>query len=134
MRAIPDRIFSDELVALVRDFQKENGLGADGIVGKNTIAKLQTDSPKANIEKIELAMERLRWLPANFGQRHVFINQPAYTATYMVNDKAELTMRAIVGQPSNQTSFFYDTIEVVEVNPYWNVPYSICQPETRENP
>ncbi len=118
-------VFSDDLVALVKDFQKENGLGADGIVGKNTLAKLHIDTPKANIDKIELAMERLRWLPSSFGQRHVFINQPAYTASYMVDDKSQLSMRAIVGQPSNQTSFFYDTIELVEVNPYWNVPRSI---------
>ena len=117
--------YSEELVALVRDFQKENGLGPDGIIGKNTIAKLQTASPMAKIEKIELAMERLRWLPEEFGRRHVFINQPAYTASYMVDDKAELSMRAVVGKPSNQTYFFHDTIEVVEVNPYWNVPYSI---------
>jgi murein L,D-transpeptidase YcbB/YkuD len=121
--------YAESLVALIRDFQKENGLSADGIVGKNTIAKLQLASPKAKIEKIEIAMEQLRWLPTEFGQRHVFINQPAYTASYIVNDKAQLTMRAIVGQPSNQTSFFYDTIELVEVNPYWNVPRSILQNE-----
>lgn len=117
--------FNKELVELVRDFQKEQGLGPDGIVGKNTIAKLQTASPAAKIEKVELAMERLRWLPRNFGQRHVFINQPAYQASYMVDDKAQLSMRAIVGKPSNQTYFFYDQIEIVELNPYWNVPYSI---------
>ncbi len=118
-------IFSEELVALVKDFQKENGLGPDGIVGKNTIAKLQSASPKAKIEKIELALERLRWLPVELGPRHVFINQPAYNASYILDDKTSLSMRAIVGKPSNQTYFFYDKIEIVEVNPYWNVPYSI---------
>jgi len=122
-------VFDDPLVAIVRDFQEESGLGADGIVGKNTIAKLQLASPLAKIHKVEIAMEQLRWLPADFGKRHVFINQPAYTASYIVNDKAQLSMRAIVGLPSNQTSFFYDTIEVVEVNPYWNVPKSILQNE-----
>jgi murein L,D-transpeptidase YcbB/YkuD len=74
-------------------------------------------------------MEQLRWLPSDFGRRHVFINQPAYTASYVVDGKANLSMRAIVGTPANQTSFFYDTIEVVEVNPYWNVPRSILQNE-----
>lgn len=34
-------------------------------------------------------------------------------------------MRAVVGQKSNQTSFFIDQIETVEYNPYWGVPYSI---------
>ncbi|MGB7285510.1 MAG: L,D-transpeptidase family protein [Salaquimonas sp.] len=117
--------FENELVTLVKDFQKETGLGADGIVGKNTIAKLQTASPQAKIDKIELAMERLRWLPETLGDRYVFINQPAYNASYMVNDKAQLSMRTIIGKPTNQTYFFHDKIKIVEVNPYWNVPRSI---------
>jgi len=132
------KLFDEPLVALVRDFQKENGLGADGIVGKNTIAKMSTASPKAKIAKIELAMERLRWHPNDLGNRHVFINQPAYQASYMVNGKPQLSMRAIVGKPTNQTYFFNDTIEIVEVNPYWNVPRSILINQKlgkiRENP
>ncbi len=118
-------LFDEPLVNLVRDFQKEAGLGPDGIVGKNTIAKLATASPKAKIEKLVLAMERLRWHPEDLGDRHVFINQPAYVASYMVNGKSSLSMRAVVGKPSNQTYFFYDTIRIVEVNPYWHVPRSI---------
>ena len=55
----------------------------------------------------------------------MFINQPAFTATYMNGGKAQLSMRAIVGKKSNQTSFFMDRIETVEYNPYWGVPRSI---------
>ncbi|WP_162841526.1 L,D-transpeptidase family protein [Salaquimonas pukyongi] len=118
-------VFGEELVKLIKAFQKESGLGADGIVGRNTIAKLQGESPKAKIAKIELAMERLRWLPDDLGSRHVLVNQPAYRATYVNGGKVQLAMNVVVGKPSNQTSFFSDTIEVVEVNPYWNVPRSI---------
>ena len=82
-------------------------------------------SVQAKIDKVELAMERLRWLPRDLGSRHVFINQPAYTATYMNAGRAQLSMRAIVGKKSNQTSFFMDRIETVEYNPYWGVPRSI---------
>lgn len=118
-------LFDEPLVALVRDFQKESGLGPDGIVGKNTIAKLALASPKAKMAKIGLAMERLRWLPETLGDTHVFINQPAYLASYITGGRTKLSMRAIVGKPTNQTYFFHDTIEIVEVNPYWNVPRSI---------
>jgi len=117
--------YTPELVALVRDFQREKGLGADGIIGKNTIRALTGMSVQAKIEKIELAMERLRWLPRDLGSRHVFINQPAFTATYMNAGKEQLSMRAIVGKKSNQTNFFMDRIETVEYNPYWGVPRSI---------
>ena len=77
--------YTPELVALVRDFQRENGLAADGIVGKMTIGKLIDMSNDDKIDKVVLAMERLRWLPRNLGTRHVFINQPAYRATYVAN-------------------------------------------------
>jgi len=117
--------YTPELVALVRDFQRENGLSADGIVGKKTIRALTTMSVQEKIEKVELAMERLRWLPRDLGARHVFINQPAFNATYVHAGKPPLSMRAIVGKKSNQTYFFMDQIETVEFNPYWGVPRSI---------
>ncbi len=121
-----DEVYSPELVKLVRDFQRENKLGADGIIGRRTVAALMGgDTNGSKIRKIKFAMERLRWLPREFGNRYVFINQPAYRAIYMNNGKAELSMRAIVGKKSNQTNFFYDEIERVEFNPYWGVPFSI---------
>lgn len=121
----PSQDYTDELVSLVRDFQRENDLVVDGIVGQKTIAKLVDETNEDKVEKIELAMERLRWLPRDLGNQHVFINQPAYRATYVKDGKDALSMRAIVGKRSNQTSFFQDEIETVEYNPYWGVPRSI---------
>jgi murein L,D-transpeptidase YcbB/YkuD len=117
--------YSEELVALVRDFQRENRLKPDGIVGKATIRAMTSFSVQDKIHKVELAMERARWLPRELGDRHVFVNQPAFTATYMHKGKDPLSMRVVVGKKSNQTSFFMDHIETVEYNPYWGVPRSI---------
>lgn len=117
--------YSKDLVALVRDFQRESGLKVDGIVGKATIRAMTSDSAAVKIAKLELAMERLRWLPRELGDRHVFINQPAFKVTYMHKGKDPLTMRVVVGKKSNQTNFFMDKIETVEYNPYWGVPRSI---------
>jgi len=136
--AFEGEVYTPELVKLVKAFQRENKLGADGIVGNATIAKLSGFSSQDKIDRVLFAIERLRWHPAELGSRHVFINQPAYRASYMVNGKAGLSMRAIVGKPSNQTSFFHDTIESVVYNPYWGVPRSILVnemlPKLRENP
>ena len=131
-------VYTPELVKLVKAYQRENKLFADGIVGSATIAKLTGISSQNKIDRVLFAIERLRWHPSNLGNRHVFINQPAYRATYMVNNKPNLSMRAIVGKASNQTSFFHDTIESVVYNPYWGVPRSILVnemlPKLRENP
>ncbi|MFK5979291.1 MAG: L,D-transpeptidase family protein [Rhizobiaceae bacterium] len=130
--------YTPELVKLVKAFQRENKLFADGIVGSATIGKLSGISSQDKIDRVLFAMERLRWHPSELGTRHVFINQPAYRATYMVNNKPGLSMRAIVGKPSNQTSFFHDKIESVVYNPYWGVPRSILVnemlPKLRANP
>jgi murein L,D-transpeptidase YcbB/YkuD len=117
--------YSPGLVALVRDFQRENGLQVDGIIGRNTVASIVSLGSANKVTKIQLALERLRWLPENLGQRYVFINQPAFAATYVDAGRPPLRMKAVVGKKSNQTSFFVDEIETVEYNPYWGVPLSI---------
>ncbi|MCV0428451.1 MAG: L,D-transpeptidase family protein [Roseibium sp.] len=118
-------VYSPELVDLVKSFQKEASLTPDGIVGKNTIKAMVGETNAAKIAKVELAMERSRWIPEELGERKVFINQAAFTATYTAPDEMPLSMRVVVGKKSNQTNFFYDKIEIVEYNPYWGVPYSI---------
>ena len=130
--------FTDGLVALVKDFQRQAKLKPDGIVGRNTISKLVDVDPQVKMNRVRLAMERLRWHPRRWGVRHVFINQPEYRARYFEGGEEKLSMRAIVGKKSNQTSFFHDTIERVEYNPYWGVPQSIIinemLPKLRANP
>lgn len=117
--------YSHELAAMVQDFQDENGLAVDGVIGRNTISALVPMGRRDKITKIELALERLRWLPEDLGRRYVFINQPAFTATYVENGREPLVTRAVVGKKTNQTNFFVDKIETVEYNPYWGVPLSI---------
>ena len=117
--------YDQELVELVKGFQKEAGLKPDGVVGPATRRALVGITNADKIEKVVLAMERARWLPGVLAARRVFINQPAYTATYFDGGKSDLSMRVVVGTKSNQTYFFDDTIELVEFNPYWGVPQSI---------
>jgi murein L,D-transpeptidase YcbB/YkuD len=121
--------YSPNLVKLVKAFQKENNLSADGIVGKKTIRAMVDDSNEVKIEKIRYAMERARWLPGKLADKRVFINQPAYRVTYYENNKANLSMRVVVGKKANQTNFFDDEIEKIEFNPTWGVPQSIITNE-----
>ncbi|MDA8870622.1 L,D-transpeptidase family protein [Rhizobiaceae bacterium] len=120
-----DGLYSEPVVALVRDFQKEAGLGPDGIVGKRTLAKLSPDGEGNKLQKVLFAMERLRWHPDQLGATKVVINQPAYRASYWEDGREKLSMRTVVGKPENQTNFFHDTIDYVEFNPYWGIPKSI---------
>ena len=119
--------YTGDLVDAVRAFQKEKGLKADGNIGKSTIAALTGGEKGAvdKIQKIEIALEQLRWLPREFPNSFIFLNEPAYEVTYFNDGKPQLTMRAMVGKPTAQTYFFVDHVKDVEYNPYWNVPRSI---------
>ena len=114
-----------ELDGFLRGAQKEYGLLADGIIGPRSIAKLNGESQSRKIEALELALERIRWLPEELGREHVFINQPAYRVQHMIDDAVNLSMRVVVGKTTNQTNFFYDKISHIEFQPDWGVPRSI---------
>ncbi|OXT00292.1 hypothetical protein B7H23_09065 [Notoacmeibacter marinus] len=117
--------YTPELVSLVKALQENAGLKADGVIGPRTISGLVPVSPAEKIEKIELALERLRWLPRELGERRVFINQPEYVARYYENGVEDTQMAVVVGTKTNQTNFFYDEIETVVFRPYWGLPRSI---------
>ncbi|WP_018900565.1 murein L,D-transpeptidase [Rhizobium sp. 2MFCol3.1] len=131
--------YSPEIVTLVEAFQKEHGLKPDGIVGQATVRTMTGgDSNSSKIEKVVVAMEQARWLPADLGPRYVFINQPAFMVYYHNDNKEQLSMRVVIGQPSHQTFFFQDQIQTVEFNPFWGVPQSIIinemLPKLRSDP
>lgn len=56
----PLTTLTPEAVELVRAFQTEQQLGADGVVGPNTIARLSDVDPATKRDQIIFAMERLR--------------------------------------------------------------------------
>jgi murein L,D-transpeptidase YcbB/YkuD len=123
--------YTGDLVDAVRAFQKEKGLKADGRIRQSTVAALTGGEKEAKkgsgnkIEKLEIALEQLRWLPREFPQSYVFLNEPAFEVTYFEDGAPKLAMRAVVGKPTAQTYFFIDHVKDVEYNPYWNVPRSI---------
>ncbi len=118
-------LYADELVPVVKAAQDFKGLRDDGIIGPRTVRAFAGESKAARIAKVEYALERLRWHPSALGSPRVFINQPAFTASYVEAGREKLSMRVVVGKKSNQTNFFYDQIEQIDYNPYWGVPQSI---------
>ncbi len=131
--AVDERLYDETMVEAVRRFQRMAGLKPDGIIGRGTIGALNRrnsqDNTKARIDKLALNMERMRWMPRDWGREYVFVNQPAFTLHYVRDDEIVWKTRVIVGKPSNQTYFFSDMIRIVVFNPYWGVPQSIIRKE-----
>ncbi|TDK37594.1 peptidoglycan-binding protein [Rhizobium deserti] len=130
--------YTPELVEVVKSFQIEVGLKADGVIGAATVRKMIGEGSKDKLAKVVIAMEQARWLPDDLGQRYVFINQPAFRVYYHEHGTEQFSMRVVVGAKAHQTFFFQDEIETVEFNPYWGVPQSIIVnemlPHLRKDP
>lgn len=126
-------VYEGAIVTAVERFQLRHGLTADGILGRATQAALRV--PIAwRIRQIELALERLRWLPDLGRQRFIVLNIPMFT--FWAWDSIPPTgapsfgMRAIVGRAlDTQTPVFVEEMRHVIFRPYWNVPRSILRNE-----
>lgn len=118
-------LYDLQLVSAIKDYQKLSGSTPDGIIGKNTISALQGEQDTVKRDRIVYSMERLRWLPHEFGNRYVMVNQPAYRAEYFEGGQEKLGMNVVIGSTTHQTYFFYNKIQTVVFNPSWGVPRSI---------
>ncbi|PAQ09496.1 L,D-transpeptidase family protein [Mesorhizobium temperatum] len=124
-RLATSEVYDPELVPVIKAVQKKAGMKGDSVIGPRTVAALVGTSKADKIQKVQVALEELRWLPSDLGSPRVFINQPAFTASYIENGEEKLKTRAVIGKTTNQTSFFYDQVEQVDFHPYWGVPQSI---------
>lgn len=129
-------VYDEPLKQAVKDYQKDNGLAADGIAGRRTLARLN-QSPADNLELLAINMERHRWGQVPTGT-YIQVNIPAYKMAVRNGEQYLFESNVIVGRPSRQTPVFTDTMENVVLAPYWNVPKTIFKedklPALRRNP
>ena len=123
----PDR-YVGPVVDAVRRFQARHGLDEDGVLGARTLAELQAPAAQ-RVRRIELSLERIRWLGDVPRGRFIAINIPEYRLWAVDAGRVATTMRVVVGRSVTGTPVFVDAIEWLEFNPYWNVPRSIASKE-----
>ncbi|MGZ9810411.1 L,D-transpeptidase family protein [Pseudoroseicyclus sp. H15] len=118
--------YDSDMVAAVMRFQESHGIVSDGIVGESTIAALNV-SPQERLHSVYAAMERLRWMNYDLGDRHVWVNLTDFTARIVDFDEVTFETKAVIGAGSadRQTPEFSDTMERMVINPSWYVPRSI---------
>lgn len=138
----PDDVYTPELADGVRRFQARHGLEADGVLGRETVAALNTPMSQ-RVRQLELTLERMRWLPDFTPGPVIAVNLPAFRLwafdTGVAKAEPPLEMKVIVGTAvKTETPLFIGTMRYLEFNPYWNVPRSIERaemiPKLQKNP
>lgn len=131
--------YTGPAVAAVEHFQRRMGLAPDGVIGKGTIAALNVPLSH-RVMKLELALERYRWIPPKFEQPPIVVNIPEFRLRTMRTQAGWfLSMNVVVGRAyRNQTPVFTGEMKYVIFRPYWNVPLSIqfneLIPKIRKDP
>ncbi|CAG7856802.1 partial L,D-transpeptidase YcbB, partial [biofilm metagenome] len=113
--------YSADLVDGIKKFQLRHGLGSDGTIGPTTVAAINEPVIK-RINQIEMAMERLRWLPEMNVNRSIIVNIPAFQL-WAIDELSETSanitnMRVVVGKAlKNQTPVLMANMSFIEFMP-----------------
>jgi murein L,D-transpeptidase YcbB/YkuD len=139
--------YDSTIVSSIKKFQRLNGLNDDGVIGKNTIEKLNA-SPKDYINKIKINLERFRWNDYK-DTSYILVNIPDFRLFVIDNNvctgikrskyfydqlkRYKITKR-IKDKPEDwETPILYSKISYMVLNPTWNVPQSIMRQEIAYN-
>jgi murein L,D-transpeptidase YcbB/YkuD len=114
-------IYDDALREAVRRFQAEQGLEADGRVGRITLAALNRP-PEATVRQLRVALDMRRAAAPPPAERRIEVNVPHQRLTVQDGDRVLLDMAVIVGRPARATPMMAVRLNAVQFNPPWGVP------------
>lgn len=116
--------------AAVQQAQIDHGIEPTGAADEMTLAALNV-APEERLKSIIVAMERERWLDIDRSVRHIWVNQPDFTAKIVDHGKTVFQTRVVIGKnvPDQRSPEFSDEMEFMVINPSWSVPRSITVKE-----
>jgi L,D-transpeptidase YcbB len=130
-------IFSDSLVAAVKDVQSRFGLMPTGNVTDSLVKELNVPAEQ-RLQQIVLNINRTRWMKPVSDSNRIEINIPAQMLYAYKGSSRVFEMPVIVGEDGKSTTAFSGKISEVVFNPTWNVPESIVRneivPAMKNNP
>ncbi len=99
--------------------------------------KLKPTLNPAEKVKIYYSLERLRWRTKAYPAKYLFVNIPEFKLRLINNESEEFAMKVCVGEAANdksnhQTPILSGLINLMQVNPVWNIPKSIVVKEIGE--
>jgi murein L,D-transpeptidase YcbB/YkuD len=117
-------IFDEELKQVVRSFQADHNLSADGVVGAISWSFLERSLDQL-ISQAILNIDRVRWLPDDITANYVFVNLAQQRLQLIENSVKTMDFITINGRLDRQTPMLVDRLKSIVLNPTWTVPFSI---------
>lgn len=122
-------LFDAEIAGALSRFRQSRDLGADSLLDAVATNALNVDMDSL-AQRVALNLERWRHLPREVGERHVWVNLPAYHLEVREADGSvglEMTVNIGNAQTTGWTTpVITDSITQVVFRPAWYVPASLA--------
>lgn len=122
----PAEVYDEYLVAAVKQFQRDQYLEDDGVIGPATRAALNV-SAQGRVDQIRVNLDRARWLLHHIPQDLVLVDIAGFKVTYFKAGQPIWTSRVQVGTSYRTTPVFNSAINYITLNPTWTVPPTILR-------
>lgn len=122
--SFPDSI---SLFKVIKKFQSENKLKADGKAGETTVGLLNGDDNE-KFRRIAITLDRYKRLP-QMPESFVWVNIPGFYLQLWDHDTVIFQSKVIVGKPTTQTPTLTSEISNMVIFPNWTIPESIIKKE-----
>jgi L,D-transpeptidase YcbB len=119
-------IYDEETMKAVKEFQENQGLVADGAIGKGTIQSLNVTKGERR-EQVIANIERWRWYPNDFGAHYTIVNIPEYSLNVVKEGDTIQSYKVIVGKKARRSPVLNSKLKTVVFNPTWTVPPTIIK-------
>lgn len=118
-------VFDTELEEVVKRFQADHKLTADGIVGGASWRVLGR-SLDSLISLAAINVDRARWIQnGTLPAERIWVNITSQDFNLYQNNESVMSFRTIVGRAERKTPIMTDALRSIVLNPTWTVPISI---------
>jgi murein L,D-transpeptidase YcbB/YkuD len=124
---IMDDLFDAQVRSAVNDIQLQMKMKPDGVISKRGRTWGYFAVPvEERVRQIQLDLEKLRWLPQNLEERHIYVNT-AFSTFLLVDKGQNVTMnfKTVNGRKERKTPTMKDKVVYVVLNPTWTVPPTV---------
>jgi murein L,D-transpeptidase YcbB/YkuD len=119
---------SARLSSVLKRYQKDNRLTADGKIGAQTI-RMMNLSDDEKFKRIAVTMDRYKMLPDSLPEKYIWVNIPSFTLKLMSYDTLIVSSKVVVGKPLTRTPVLTSAVSEMVTYPQWTIPASIIEKE-----